>query len=85
MKAVQAGDREILLVHLDTGVYAINNICTHRGCRLSGGSLEGETVHCPCHGSAFNVKTGEVVKGPAKTPEPAYTVSLINGEITIAF
>jgi nitrite reductase/ring-hydroxylating ferredoxin subunit len=84
MKAVQAGDREILLVNLDTGIYAINNICTHHGCRLSDGSLEGETVHCPCHGSAFNVKTGEVVKGPAKTPEPSYAVSLRNGEITIA-
>ena len=85
MKAVQDGDREILPVNLDTGMYAINTICTHRGCRLSGGSLEGETVHCPCHGSAFNVRTGVVMKGPAKTPEPSYTVSIGNGEITIAF
>jgi len=44
MKAVQTGDREILLVNLDTGIYAINTICTYRGCRLSGGSLEGDTV-----------------------------------------
>jgi len=84
MKAVQAGDREILVVNTDTGMYAINNICTHRGCRLSDGKLEGGIVHCPCHGSAFNVKTGEVVKGPAKTPEPAYAVILDNGEITLS-
>jgi HEAT repeat protein len=84
MKAVQAGDREILLVNLDTGIYAIQNTCTHRGCRLSDGTLEGGIVHCPCHGSAFNVKTGEVVNGPAKTPEPAYAVVLENGEITVA-
>ncbi len=84
MKAVQASDREILMVNTDTGIYAINNICTHRGCRLSDGKLEGGTVHCPCHGSAFNVKTGEVVQGPAKTPEPAYAVSLEKGEISIA-
>jgi nitrite reductase/ring-hydroxylating ferredoxin subunit len=84
MKAVRAGNLEILLANTGTGIYAIHNICTHQGCRLSDGTLEGGTVHCPCHGSAFNVKTGEVVNGPAKTPEHAYVAVLENGEITIA-
>jgi len=39
-------------------IYAINNTCTHRGCRLSDGNLEQETVQCPCHGSLFNIKPG---------------------------
>jgi nitrite reductase/ring-hydroxylating ferredoxin subunit len=82
MKAVQAGDREILLANPGEGIYAINNVCTHHGCRLSDGTLEGGNVRCPCHGSVFSVKTGEVVKGPAKAPEPSYTVTIVNGEIT---
>jgi nitrite reductase/ring-hydroxylating ferredoxin subunit len=53
------------------------------GCKLSGGKLEGETVRCPCHGSVFNVRTGEVVKGPAKKPVLSYTVTVENGELSI--
>jgi nitrite reductase/ring-hydroxylating ferredoxin subunit len=83
MKAVQAGTLDILLVHTGTGIYAIGNTCTHRGCRLSDGTLEGETVRCPCHGSAFRVKTGEVSNGPAKIPEPSFTVAVVDGEISL--
>jgi nitrite reductase/ring-hydroxylating ferredoxin subunit len=83
MKAVKAGDREILLASPDTGIYAIDNVCTDRGCRLSAGTLEGGTVHCPCHGPVFNARTGEVEKGPAKIPLPAYAVVIENGGITL--
>jgi 3-phenylpropionate/trans-cinnamate dioxygenase ferredoxin subunit len=60
MKAVHAGEGEILIVNPDSGIYALNNSCTLRGCKLSDGTLGGETVHCPCHGSVFNVKTGDM-------------------------
>jgi nitrite reductase/ring-hydroxylating ferredoxin subunit len=40
-------------------------------------------VKCPCHGSKFNVKTGEVVHGPAAKPEPKYTVKVEEGQILI--
>jgi len=84
MKTVLAGDREILLVNMENRIYALNNTCTHHGCKLSGGTLEGENVQCPCHGSVFNVKTGTVVKGPAKVPEPVYAITIENGEILLA-
>jgi nitrite reductase/ring-hydroxylating ferredoxin subunit len=84
MKARQAGDEEILLVNLENRIYALNNTCTHHGCRLSEGTLEGGTVRCPCHGSVFNIKTGEVVEGPAKTPERVYAIAIEKGEIRFA-
>ena len=31
-------------------------------------------MECDCHGSRFNVRTGEVVQGPAETPLTLYTV-----------
>jgi nitrite reductase/ring-hydroxylating ferredoxin subunit len=43
---------------------------------LSDGTLKGGKVTCPCHGSIFDVKTGSVVKGPAKKPEPAYETKM---------
>jgi len=83
LKGVVVDGKEILVVKTGTTIFAIRNKCTHRGCTLSSGKLEGETVRCPCHGSMFNVRTGEVVKGPAKNPEPVYTVTIENDEIFI--
>jgi len=74
MTAVQADRKDILIANAHGKISAIGNTCTHQGCTLSGGRLDGETVQCPCHGSVFNVRTGEVVQGPAKKPEPRYEV-----------
>jgi nitrite reductase/ring-hydroxylating ferredoxin subunit len=81
MKEVQVAGKEILVVKLGETFTAIGNKCTHMGCKLSKGKLDGETVICPCHRSVFNARTGELVKGPAKTPEPAYNVTVENGEL----
>ena len=35
---------------------------------LAKGKLDGTTVTCPCHGSQFDVTTGEVIRGPAQQP-----------------
>jgi len=83
VKGVVAEGKEILLVNLGTAFTAIGNRCTHMGCKLSGGKIDGETIRCPCHGSMFNVRTGKVVRGPAKKPEPAYPVTVENGELFI--
>ncbi len=83
MKGVEIDGKQILVVKLAGNFFAIGNTCTHMGCRISKGKVEGETVRCPCHGSVFNVRTGEVVKGPAKEPEPSYPVTNENGELNI--
>jgi len=49
-------------------LFAFDDACTHRGCSLGEGELEGSTVTCPCHGSQFNVTTGAVIRGPARQP-----------------
>jgi nitrite reductase/ring-hydroxylating ferredoxin subunit len=83
MKGVEIEGKQILVVKLAETFFAIGDKCTHRGCKLSSGKLDGETVRCPCHGSVFNVRTGEVVKGPAKRPVLSYTVTVENGELSI--
>jgi HEAT repeat protein/nitrite reductase/ring-hydroxylating ferredoxin subunit len=83
MKAVQAGDTEILVANIDGKIHAIRNTCTHQGCKLSKGTLEGDAVRCACHGSVFDLNTGSVVKGPAKDPEPSYTVTIEDNEIVV--
>jgi len=83
MKGAEIEGKQILIVKLGGNFFAIDDKCTHMGCKLSGGKLDGETVRCPCHGSMFNVRTGEVVKGPAKKPVLSYTVTVENGELSI--
>lgn len=49
-------------------LHAFDDKCTHMGCSLAKGKLEGTTVTCPCHGSQFDVTTGAVLRGPAQRP-----------------
>ncbi|HXX88024.1 MAG TPA: non-heme iron oxygenase ferredoxin subunit [Candidatus Acidoferrum sp.] len=83
MRGVQADGNKILVANISGKYYAIGNVCTHMGCSLSDGKLFGENVECPCHGSNYNVKTGNLVKGPAKKPEPAYQVKVEGGQVLV--
>src|SRR5215510_651529 len=49
-------------------LHAFDDTCTHMGCSLAKGKLDGTTVTCPCHGSQFDVVSGTVVRGPAQRP-----------------
>jgi 3-phenylpropionate/trans-cinnamate dioxygenase ferredoxin subunit len=84
MKAVKVDGKPILLVNLDGAYYAIGNICTHMECPLSSGTLKGENIECLCHGAMFNVKTGEVVRGPAEKSQPTYNVKVENGQVVVS-
>ena len=84
MMGTEVDDKSLLVANVGGKFYAIGNDCTHRGCRLSGGKLkENGIVECPRHGSNFDVRTGNVVKGPAMNPEPVLEVKLDNEQIMI--
>ena len=80
---VEAGGRKILLTNIDGPFYAIGDYCTHLSCFLSDGQLRGENIQCSCHGSIFNVKTGAVIKGPAKKPEMTYQVKVDGDQVMV--
>jgi nitrite reductase/ring-hydroxylating ferredoxin subunit len=84
MKAINVAGVSVLLANIAGEYYAIGNKCTHRGCKLSSGVFDGETVKCPCHKSVFNVKTGEVVHGPASKPAPKYAVKVEEEQILVS-
>ena len=54
------------------GWVAFQDTCTHEECALSDGELEGLVVVCPCHGSEFDVRTGDVLSPPALDPLPIF-------------
>ena len=74
MKMVQVAGREVCLANVDGKCYAMGNVCTHEEGPLDQGRLEGYEVECPWHGSRFDIRTGQVIIGPASRPEPVYEV-----------
>ena len=71
----------VLVANLNGEYFSIGNICTHMGCHLSDGTMKGENVECPCHGSTFNLRTGAVVRGPAAVPEPSYRLKIEDDKV----
>jgi nitrite reductase/ring-hydroxylating ferredoxin subunit len=83
MMRVVVKDQKVLLANVNGNYYAIGDVCMHRGCQLSKGDLEGEKVICPCHGSTYDLKTGNFLKGPTKKGEPKYELKVENNDIMI--
>jgi 3-phenylpropionate/trans-cinnamate dioxygenase ferredoxin component len=68
MRVVDVAGTNVNLASADGRVYAFDDECTHEGCSLGAGELDGTTVTCPCHGSQFDVTSGAVLRGPAERP-----------------
>lgn len=59
LKSFELGPERFVLVTRYRGeLYAIDDMCNHAGCLLSGGWLEGPDVVCPCHEYTFDVRSG---------------------------
>jgi 3-phenylpropionate/trans-cinnamate dioxygenase ferredoxin component len=75
--------KRIAIAKVGDAFYAFGDICTHQACSLGQGELEGTTVTCSCHGSEFDVTTGEVIRGPAREPVQSYPVRVEDGLLRV--
>jgi len=59
------GAGQDILIATDKGgkIFAAANVCPHIGTPLDQGTVEGNTIVCPLHRSAFDLKSGKLV-GP---------------------
>ena len=64
-------------------VHAIGDTCTHGDISLSDGFVEGETLECWAHGSAFSLRTGIPQNLPAYEPVPVYVVVIEGDDVYI--
>lgn len=95
-KRVKLEGKGVLVAKVGGNFYAIGDQCTHWGCSLSNGTLEGTIVTCACHGSKFDITNGKVVAWVGghsilgaitscmKKDEPVYQVMVSGNEITIS-
>lgn len=64
--------------------YAVADACTHAGCPFSEeASLEDGVIVCNCHGSEFDLATGEVRRGPAERNVRTYPVRVTGDQLEI--
>jgi Rieske Fe-S protein len=60
---------------------AFSAVCTHQGCLVT--EVEGGTIVCPCHGSAFKIADGSVAQGPAGRPLSAKKITVDGSAIRL--
>lgn len=73
----------VLLLRQNENIYAIHDRCSHRGCPLSDGEVQGDEIVCGCHGSRFSLRDGAVKHGPATAPQPAFQVRVQEGRVEV--
>ena len=83
MRAYAVGGTKVAVANVGGQLYAFGDTCTHRGCSLANGDLEGTTVTCACHGSEFDVTSGAVLEGPAEDPVGTWPITIEGDTIVI--
>ncbi len=73
----------VMLVRHGGAIYALNDVCSHAGCSLSGGGVVDGTIVCPCHGSTYMLEGGAALHGPSPYAQPHYDVRIRGGQIEV--
>lgn len=78
------GKQRVALYEIDDSVYATTDVCTHARCLLSqnGDVFDGQ-VECACHGSTFDIRTGENVNPPSSAPLKTYPVHIQGDDVFV--
>jgi nitrite reductase/ring-hydroxylating ferredoxin subunit/uncharacterized membrane protein len=73
----------VVLLRQGLQFFAISAACPHAGGPLDEGTLTGDVVECPWHGSRFCMRNGRVLTGPATVKAPRYDVRVRDGQVEI--
>ncbi|HEX6517458.1 MAG TPA: Rieske (2Fe-2S) protein [Nocardioidaceae bacterium] len=79
VSAQDASGKPVIVSQPEKGtIVAFSAICTHQGCTVApnGGQLK-----CPCHGSTYDLATGDNTGGPAPRPLSKIPVKVTGGRV----
>lgn len=80
-KPVVFENRNVMVIHVKAGFFAVDMKCTHLGCMVEW--LEDKQVlFCPCHAGYFDYQ-GRVISGPPPSPLPLYKVEIAADKIYV--
>jgi nitrite reductase/ring-hydroxylating ferredoxin subunit len=73
----------VLVVKTESGIYAVNDRCTHQASTLSGGRIRRGAVMCPLHGARFELDTGRNIGGTYR-PIRTFPLRIVDGMVEVA-
>jgi NAD(P)H-dependent nitrite reductase small subunit len=79
---VTLGEAQVGLFHLKEGLFALDNLCPHRGAPLHDGFVRDGQVTCPWHQWQFQLDDG-VCRNIPKVRVATYAVEVREGTIWI--
>jgi NADPH-dependent 2,4-dienoyl-CoA reductase/sulfur reductase-like enzyme/nitrite reductase/ring-hydroxylating ferredoxin subunit len=83
MRAVKAGETELLLVRTGGEYYALAAHCTHYGAPLADGVLSGTRIVCPWHHACFDATSGDLLEPPAFDALSRFDVRVEAGRVVV--
>lgn len=82
IREFQLEGKVVAVANVAGKLFAINNVCLHRGGPLGQGEIDRQVVTCPWHGWQYDVTTGKLVTNPAVGVE-TYPVEVRGDDIFI--
>lgn len=77
------GRRALAVYNVGGEILVTDDTCTHGMASLAEGFLDGETIECPWHGGAFDVRTGAATRLPCSEPLRTYAASVEDGFVWV--
>jgi 3-phenylpropionate/trans-cinnamate dioxygenase ferredoxin component len=81
--SVDVGRRTVIVARSGEEYFAIEDLCTHDGAELAGGTIEGTEIICPRHGARFCLRTGEALTPPAYEPVRVFATKIDAGHLWV--
>ncbi|SEL16420.1 Rieske 2Fe-2S domain-containing protein [Streptacidiphilus jiangxiensis] len=80
----ELGDVPLVVVREPEGrVRVLAGRCSHLSGPLTEGTLHDGCLTCPWHGSTFRLSDGEVMSGPATSPQPVFDTRTVDGRVQV--
>ncbi|MFJ7246806.1 Rieske 2Fe-2S domain-containing protein [Kitasatospora sp. NPDC098652] len=76
-----AGDLPVVVVREGERCHVLAERCAHLSGPLADGTVADGCLRCPWHGSEFRLRDGEVVSGPATSPQPVFETRVLSGHL----
>ncbi|PMS33918.1 3-phenylpropionate/trans-cinnamate dioxygenase ferredoxin subunit [Trinickia symbiotica] len=83
VRSVNIDGTQVAVFNVGGEYFAIEDLCTHDGGVLTGGTFDGDVVVCPRHGARFCVKTGKALSPPAYEDVAVFPVRLEAGVVQV--
>ncbi|API60322.1 ferredoxin [Tardibacter chloracetimidivorans] len=80
-RAFTVDDKAVLVCRSSSGVFALENMCSHATSSLEGGKMKGPFLFCPLHGMRIDMRSGCPSGQLTKKPVKVYEATVEDGQV----